>query len=62
MTSELLAAIRINLQFEHFKTPQVIRCLDASLRAYYLQHSRHATLFSDGISKIEKELEIKREI
>ena len=44
MITEFLAAISIKLHFEHFKSPQVLRCLDASLRVYSLPHSRQATL------------------
>ena len=38
MISEFLAAISIKVQFEHFKTPQVLRSLDSSLRVYSLPH------------------------
>ena len=53
MISEILAAICIKLHLEHFRTPHVLRCLDASLHLYSVPHSRHATLsflFRDGIS------------
>ena len=53
MISELLAAISKKVTLEHFKTPQVLRCLDACKRVYSLPDSRHATflfLFNDSIS------------
>ena len=44
MISEFLAAMSKKLQFEHFKTPQVLRCLDASLRVFSLTHTKHTSI------------------
>ena len=57
LINDVITALSIRLQFEHFKTQQVLRCLGVSFRVYSLPHSRHATLsflFSEGIS-IRKE-------
>ena len=58
MISEFLAAICIKVTLEHFKTPQCLQCLDASLRVFSLPLSRHATLsfiFIDDISIRKKQ-------